>query len=94
MTLQAVFSQVLIKKKDAFGRVAIFETMPVTTPIRNLIRENKTKDIANVMATGRFKGMILRNDALMDYVQRGLITQEDAEANLLDASLLERKLPV
>jgi twitching motility protein PilT len=92
MTLQAVFSQVLIKKKDSFGRIAVFETMPVTTAIRNLIRENKTVEILNVMSMGRVQGMSLRNDVLRNYVQKGLITQEDAEACFLDNSLLERKI--
>jgi twitching motility protein PilT len=90
MTLQAVISQVLLKKKDSTGRVAIFETMPVTVPIRNLIRDNQTIQIYNVMSMNRAQGMLLRNDALREGVQKGLITQEDAEACFLDNTMVKR----
>jgi len=89
MTLQAVISQVLLKRKGSPGRVAVFETMPVTVPIRNLIRDNQTVQIYNVMSMNRAQGMILRNDALKEAAQKGLITQEDAEAHFLDTMLLK-----
>ncbi len=91
MTLRAVVSQVLLKKKNSPGRVAVFEIMPVTTPIRHLIRDNQTVQIYNVMSTSRAQGMLLRNDALKEAVQNGLITQEDAEAHFLDTSLFQNE---
>ncbi|MFA7255276.1 MAG: PilT/PilU family type 4a pilus ATPase [Candidatus Omnitrophota bacterium] len=89
MTLQGVVSQVLLKKKGSPGRVAIFETMPVTTPIRHLIRDNQTVQIYNVISTNRAQGMLLRNDALKECFQKGLITQEDAESCYLDTTLFQ-----
>ncbi|MFH1208125.1 MAG: PilT/PilU family type 4a pilus ATPase [Candidatus Omnitrophota bacterium] len=89
MTLQAVISQVLLKRKGGPGRVAIFETMPVTVPIRNLIRDNQTIQIYNVMSMNRAQGMLLRNDALREGAQKGLISQEDAEAHFLDTTALK-----
>ena len=90
MTLQAVVSQVLLKRKGSAGRVAIFETMPITVPVRNLIRDNQTIQIYNVMAMNRAQGMILRNDALREAVQKGLITQEDADTHLLDNTIVKQ----
>ena len=89
MSLQAVVSQVLLKRKNGQGRVAIFETMPVTTPIRHLIRDNKTVQIYNVISTNRSQGMLLRNDALREYVQKDIISQEDADSCFLDTSLFQ-----
>ncbi len=89
MSLQAVVSQVLLKKKSGTGRVAIFETMPVTTPIRHLIRDDQTVQIYNVISTNRAQGMILRNDALREYVQKGIIAQEDAETYFVDTALFQ-----
>jgi len=89
MTLQAVISQVLLKKKGGPGRIAVFETMPVTTPIRNLIRDNQTSQIYNVMSMSRAQGMLLRNDALRECAQKGLISQEDAEASFLDPAFIQ-----
>ena len=93
MTLQAVVSQVLLKKKDGPGRVAVYETMPVTTPVRNLIRDNQSAQIYNVIATNRAQGMILRNDALQEAVRKGLITQEDADTCFVDTTLFQNEPP-
>jgi len=92
LTLQAVISQVLLKKKNGSGRIAVFEIMPVTTPIRNLIRENKTIQIYNVISTNRAQGMILRNDALKECVQENLISREEAEKCFVDTTLFQNEL--
>lgn len=89
MTLQAVVSQVLIRRKGGSGRVAVFETMPVTSSIRNMIRDNQIVQIYNTMATNRSQGMLLRNDALKECVQNGLITQEDANACCVDTTFFQ-----
>lgn len=89
MTLTAVTSQVLVQKKEGRERVAIFETMPVTTAIRHLIRCNQTMQIYNVIATSRDQGMISRSDALKESVRRGIITQETADGCFTDATLFE-----
>lgn len=89
ITLQAVVSQVLLKRKGGAGRKAIFEIMPVTTPVRHLIRNNQTVQIYNVMSTNSAQGMILRNDALRECVQKNIISREDAETHFLDTSLFQ-----
>ncbi len=88
MTLQAVVSQILLKRQDGPGRVAIFEAMPVTTPIRHLIRNNQTVQIYNVISTSRAQGMLLRTDALKEYVARGIVSQEDADEYTFNVELL------
>ncbi|MFH0985380.1 MAG: PilT/PilU family type 4a pilus ATPase [Candidatus Omnitrophota bacterium] len=87
MTLQAVVSQVLLKRKSSPGRVAIFETMPVTIPIRNMIRENQTIQIYNFMSMNRNQGFLGRNDALREAVDRGVVSQEEANSYFLDLSI-------
>jgi twitching motility protein PilT len=87
MTLQAIVSQILVRKKDGSGRIAVFETMLVTTPIRNLIRDSQVEQIYNVISTGRAQGMILMRDALKECVEKDLITQEEAESCSRDTNL-------
>lgn len=50
MTLMAVISQQLVKKKTG-GRVLASEVMVVTDGIRNMIRGGNTPQIANAIAT-------------------------------------------
>ena len=51
MTLRAVLAQQLLPNKSETGRVCACELMIVNNAIRNLIREGKTPQIANAVAT-------------------------------------------
>jgi twitching motility protein PilT len=77
-TLQAVLYQALIPRSNGDGRVPAVEVMIATTAIRNLIREGKTYQMANVIQTGAQYGMQTLNQALRDLYQNQLITLEEA----------------
>lgn len=64
MSLMAVLSQQLLKKKGG-GRVAACECMVVSPAIRNLIREGKTPQIANALATSADLGSITMDNAII-----------------------------
>jgi twitching motility protein PilT len=78
--LKGVVSQALLPKADGVGRVAAREIMVVTPAIANLIREGKTHQIYSAIETGAKFGMINLDRALVQLVQQGLVTQEDAVA--------------
>ena len=63
--LRAVLSQQLLVRKTGKGRVAACELMMVTPAIRNLIREGKTPQIANSMATSAAEGSITMDNSLI-----------------------------
>lgn len=65
MTLKAVLSQQLLPTKDGKSRVAACELMIVNPAIRNLIREGKTPQIDNVIATSMQEGAISMDNALI-----------------------------
>ena len=75
--LEAVIYQRLIPAIGG-GRVAAFEVLNANTPIRNLIREGRTRQIRNVILTGQQDGMQTLEMSLNNLVERGLITYEDA----------------
>lgn len=64
MTLQAVLSQQLLLRRGG-GRVAACELMIVSPAVRNLIREGKTPQIANAVATSADLGSITMDNALI-----------------------------
>jgi len=76
--LVAVVSQQLIPTVDGRGRVAAFEVMHATPAIRNLIRENKTHQIATTIQTSRRMGMILMDDAIHELYMQGKINRDEA----------------
>ena len=76
-SLRAVISQTLLKKIGG-GRVAAHEIMIGIPAIRNLIRENKVAQMYSAIQTGAAHGMITLDQTLMNLVQDGVITVQDA----------------
>ncbi len=77
-TLQGVISQTLIPRAQGHGRVCAMEIMIGTPAVRNLIREGKTHQINNMIASGANVGMQSLNQSLTRLVQDGQITKEAA----------------
>jgi len=98
--LKYVVCQSLVRRKDGHGRVAVFEVLKNTFSVGNLIRDDKSMQIASMMQIGRSWGMQTVDMALMDLVEKGLISPETAWLRaenqstfepLCDASFLRQK---
>ena len=90
--LEAVISQQLIPTADGAGRVAAFEVMHVNHAVRNLIREGKTHQLADVMQTNRKLGMITMDDAIVQLFFEGKIDREMAIQFAQDPDGMENKI--
>ena len=75
--LEAVMSQRLLPRIQG-GRVAALEIMVATTAVRNLIREGKTQQIDNVIATSAESGMVSLESSLATLVTSGIISEDVA----------------
>ncbi|MBQ4861454.1 type IV pilus twitching motility protein PilT [Pseudoalteromonas sp. MMG013] len=82
-SLQAVISQTLVKKVGG-GRVAAHEIMLGIPAIRNLIREDKIAQMYSAIQTGAVHGMQTMDQCLTNLINRGLITQQDAQQKAQD----------
>ena len=89
MTLKAILSQQLLRREGK-GRVAACEVMIVTPAIRNLIREGKTPQIQNAMATSATEGSITMDNQLIAMVKNRVISLETAYAAAQDLDYLKR----
>jgi len=76
--IRAVMAQVLFKRIDKKGRCAALEIMIATSAVRNLIREGKTHQISSSIQTGKKYGMQLLDDAIMEHLNAGRISPDDA----------------
>ena len=85
-SLKAVVSQNLFKRVDVKGRCAALEILIATPAVRNLIREGKTYQIASAMQTGKKYGMQTLDDAIMEVLQKGWISPDDAYINCIEKS--------
>ena len=89
MTLQAVLSQQLLPRKGG-GRVAACEVMVVSPAIRNLIREGKTPQIANAVATSADLNGISMDNAILNLYKQGIISADTARSAAHDADYIRR----
>ena len=78
MCLQAVLCQQLLPHMSGRGRVLATELMVVNPAIRNLIREGKTPQIANAIATSGANGSQLMDSSLIQLFKQRKITSEVA----------------
>ena len=76
-TLLGVVSQRLIPRIKG-GRIVACEILKSTPDIRNLIREEKTYQVENVIQTSVEDGMIILEKSLMNLVESGEISEENA----------------
>jgi twitching motility protein PilT len=77
-TLQGIVTQTLVPTVDGKGRVAALEILLPDDAVRNLIRQAKVEQIYSVMQTNTSRGMQTLEQAFVDLVTRGIITQEVA----------------
>jgi twitching motility protein PilT len=82
-TLAAVIHQRLVPRADGSGRVAAFEVMLGSPAVRNLIKEGKSNQLRNVLATGAAHGMHTLESDLRRLVREGVISIETAAAETL-----------
>jgi twitching motility protein PilT len=82
--LKGVVAQNLMKRVDVKGRVAALEVLVVTPAIANLIREAKTYQIPGMLQVGKKFGMQTLDDAIMDLLNKGMISPEDAYSRSID----------
>ncbi len=78
LVLEGVLSQTLMLRADGKGRAMALEIMVMTPAIRNLIREEKIHQIYSAMQAGTKYGMQTMNQALVQLVQKRLITRDEA----------------
>lgn len=89
-TLTAVLSQQLLPRKIGGGRVAACELMVVTPAIRNLIREAKTPQILNALATSASEGSVTMDNSILKLYRDRVISAETARLNARDGEYVRK----
>jgi twitching motility protein PilT len=85
-SIEGVITQTLLKKKTG-GRVAALEIMTGTTAVRNLVREAKLHQIPGIMQASKKDGMQTMDMALVELVNRGLVTKAEAQSRSMSPNL-------
>ncbi|HPZ08391.1 MAG TPA: type IV pilus twitching motility protein PilT [Candidatus Eremiobacteraeota bacterium] len=75
-SLQGIVSQQLLPRADGPGRIVALEILVASSAIRNLIREGKSNQIENVIATGKDYGMITMDNYLKNLCRKRIINKD------------------
>jgi twitching motility protein PilT len=88
-SLQAIISQRLVPRAGG-GRVAAFEILVATYAVRNIIRDGRTTQLRNQIATGSKDGMQTLEASLSTLVGEGLVNHAEAIMHTLNPSEVRR----
>ena len=91
MVLRTVVSQQLLPDKNG-GVVPAYENMHMNSAIRSLVRENKSHQIDNVIASGGGEGMISMDQSILALYKGGEVTRETALDYSDNPEQLQRRL--
>lgn len=88
MVLAGVISQRLLPKVGG-GRIATREIMINTSPVANIIRENKIAQLKTVIETNAKDGMVSLDQNLKKLYKDGLIAKDVAQTQMVNPELLD-----
>ena len=91
-TLQGVIYQQLLPRIGG-GMVVATEVMVATHAVRNLVREGKSRQLRNVVATSQSDGMRTLEHNLSELVASGVVSHEAAVAVSLHPAEIKKKAP-
>lgn len=92
-SLRGVVAQLLMKRCDKPGRVAVNEILFATPAVGAIIREGATQKLADVIIGGKALGMQFMDDAIWQKLQQGLVSPEEAYMKAIDKARFKNFLP-
>ena len=92
-SLRGVLAQLLLKKADGSGRVAVNEILIANAAVSAIIREGSTQKLQDVIVSGKGQGMQFMDDALLALLQKGVISPHEAFMKAIDKNLFKKFLP-
>ena len=92
-SLRGVLAQLLLKKADGSGRVAVNEILIGNAAVSAIIREGATQKLQDVIVSGRGQGMQFMDDAIYALLQSGTVTPHEAFMKAIDKNRFKQFLP-
>jgi twitching motility protein PilT len=92
-SLRGVLAQLLVKKTDGTGRLAVTEILVATSGVGAIIREGRTEKLTDVLIGGKGEGMRMMDDSIMEFLVQGAISPMEAYMKAIDKTKFEPFLP-
>ena len=92
-SLRGVLAQLLLKKADGSGRVAVNEILIANSAVSAIIREGATQKLQDVIISGRGQGMQFMDDAIFALFRNGTVSAHEAFMKAIDKNRFKQFLP-
>ncbi len=92
-SLRGVVAQLLCKRVDKPGRVAVNEILFATPAVAAIIREGATQKLYDVIIGGKAQGMQFMDDAIFEKLQAGMISPQEAYMKSIEKGRFAPFLP-
>lgn len=92
-SLRGVLAQLLLKKADGSGRVAVNEILVSNAAVSAILREGATQKLQDVIVSGKAQGMQFMDDAIWKLLQQGIVGPHEAFMKAIDKNRFKPFLP-
>ncbi|MCE0521310.1 MAG: PilT/PilU family type 4a pilus ATPase [Methylacidiphilales bacterium] len=83
-SLRGIVAQLLMKKADGSGRVAVNEILISNSAVSSIIREGAVEKLTDVLISGRSEGMQFMDDAILALVNQKVVSPREAYMKAID----------
>ena len=91
-SLRGVLAQLLLKKADGSGRIAVNEVLIANAAVSAIIREGATQKLQDVIVSGKGQGMQFMDDAIWSLLQQAIVTPHEAFMKAIDKNRFKKFL--
>jgi len=92
-SLRGVVAQLLLKRCDKPGRLAVNEILVGNSAVSAIIREGATQKLQDVIVGGKGQGMQFMDDAIWRVMQQGMVSPHEAYMKAIDKNRFKVFLP-
>jgi len=92
-SLRGVVAQLLLKRADGSGRIAVNEILVTNNAVSAIIREGATQKLQDVIVGGKGEGMQFMDDAIWEHLLSGATSGHEAYMKAIDKQRFRPFLP-
>ena len=92
-SLRGVLAQLLLKKADGSGRIAVNEILIANAAVAAIIREGASQKLQDVIVSGKAQGMQFMDEAIWTLLQQGIVSAHEAFMKAIDKNRFKQFLP-
>ena len=92
-SLRGVVAQLLLKRADVPGRIAVNEILVTNNAVSAIIREGATQKLQDVIVAGKGEGMQFMDDAIWEHLVSGATSPHEAYMKAIDKQRFRPFLP-